>query len=76
MQKFIGELIKELRVERKMTQVELAQYAQVTLGTISKLENNKANVTIETLERVLSVFSYELSAKKKLMKPLDLSDLI
>ena len=66
MTKQIGELIKELRVERKITQIELAQYAHVTLGTINKLENNKANVTIETLMRILDVFGYELSARKKI----------
>ncbi len=76
MKRLIGELVKELRVERKMTQYELAQYAQVPLGTVSKLENNKANVTIETLEKVLNVFGYELSAKKKQSKQLDISDLI
>jgi y4mF family transcriptional regulator len=65
MAKQIGELVKELRSERGLTQVELAQYAKVTLGTINKLENNKANVTIETLMKVLDVFGYEITAKKK-----------
>lgn len=65
MSKQIGDLIKELRTERKITQIELAQHAQVTLGTINKLENNKANVTLETLVKLLDVFGYEITAKKK-----------
>lgn len=65
MSKQIGELVRELRIERKITQIELAQHAHVTLGTINKLENNKANVTLETLMKVLDVFGYEITAKKK-----------
>jgi transcriptional regulator with XRE-family HTH domain len=65
MSKQIGDVIKELRIERKMTQLELAQYAEVTLGTINKLENNKANVTLETLIKILDVVGHEISAKKK-----------
>lgn len=77
MSKQIGDLIRELRVERKITQIELAQYADVTLGTINKLENNKANVTLETLMKVLDVFGYEISAKKKdLRNNLSYSELI
>lgn len=60
----LGNLIKELRVSRNLTQMELAHLAQVPFATINKLEQGKANVTITTLEKVLKVFGHELTTKK------------
>ena len=61
----MGDLIKELRTERGLSQQELSKFSNVPFTTINKLENGKANVTIDTLERILAVFSYELTGKKK-----------
>lgn len=65
MEKSLGDQLKQLRLDRSLTLAELAEYAQVTLATVSRLENNKANVTIGTLEKVLDVLGFEISFKRK-----------
>lgn len=69
----IGNLIKELRTERGLSQQDLAKFSKVPFATINKLEQNKANVTIGTLEKVLSVFGYELIGTKKKAQTLSMS---
>lgn len=60
-----GKLIKKLRLERGITQNDLAQYANVTFATINKIENEKGGVKLETLNKILDVLGYELVGKKK-----------
>lgn len=48
----IGMLIRELWLERGMTQEELAQKVRTTKSAISRLENHAENTTLATLERV------------------------
>ncbi len=48
----IGKAIKQTRLERKMTQVELGKLIGVQKAQISRLESNTSNVTIDTLMRV------------------------
>lgn len=61
----IGKLIRELRKERGLTQVQLAEYSGVTFATINKLENEKGGVKLETVEKVLSTLGHELIAQRK-----------
>ncbi len=62
----LGDLIKKVRLERKMTQQELGKLIGVQRAQISKLENNTTNVTLETILRVISAvkamvnFNFEL----------------
>jgi len=66
----VGELIREARLRRKLTQAELGKLVGVQKAQISKLENNGSNVTIDTILRVFTAlkakvnFSVELSHKK------------
>lgn len=62
--KTIGETIKSLRETRGMTQEELARFADVTFATLNRLENNKANVTVNTANRILDIFGYALTPVK------------
>ena len=48
----IGMLIRELRLEKGMTQEELAQQVRTTKSAISRLENHAENMTLATLEKV------------------------
>ena len=48
----IGELIKTIRKNRDMTQIELADRLNVSRNTISNLESGK-NFTIDTLLKAL-----------------------
>ena len=65
LKKKIGEQIKARRVELKMEQVDLQDYAEVGSTTLSKLEQGKANITVETLEKILEVLGLELVVKVK-----------
>lgn len=58
----VGELIKNVRKERKLTQEQLGKLVGVQKAQISKLERNAKNVTIGTLLKVFNA----LSAKVKL----------
>ena len=48
----LGEMIKSVRKERKLTQEQLGQLIGVQKSQISKLERNTKNVTIETILKV------------------------
>lgn len=61
----IGEEIRKRRIELKMEQVDVQDYAGVGSTTLSKLEQGKANVTIDTLEKVLEVLGLEMVVKVK-----------
>lgn len=62
----LGDLIKKVRLERKLTQQELGKLIGVQRAQISKLENNTTNVTMDTILRVFGaskakvVFNVEL----------------
>jgi len=61
----IGKQIKERRTELNMEQVDLQDYAEVGSTTLSRLEQGKANVTLDTLERILEVLGLEVVVKVK-----------
>ena len=48
----LGEMIKSVRKERKLTQQQLGELIGVQKSQISKLERNTKNVTIETILKV------------------------
>ena len=49
---FISEMLKDARKSAKMTQTELAEKIGTKKSYISKIENGKGNITIETLIRI------------------------
>ncbi|BCK01648.1 helix-turn-helix domain-containing protein [Anaerocolumna chitinilytica] len=54
----IGDRIKELREERKITQEELAKYINTTKQTIHKYENNiVTNIPSDKIEKLSEIFS-------------------
>ena len=61
----MGDIIKDLRTSRKITQKELSLLAAIPFATINRLEKGKANPTVRTLEKILNVFGYKLSVKRK-----------
>lgn len=48
----LGDMIKSVRKERKLTQQHLGELIGVQKSQISKLERNTKNVTIETILKV------------------------
>ena len=60
----LGNRVKTLRKERGLTQEMLAQKAQISRATLSKLENgNIAQVSIVTLNDILNHLGYGLDIK-------------
>lgn len=66
----LGEMIKSVRKERKLTQEQLGELIGVQKSQISKLERNTKNVTIETILKVFAAlkanvkFSVEMDGSK------------
>ena len=49
---FISEMLKDARKTAKLTQTELAEKIGTKKSYISKIENGKGNITVETLIRI------------------------
>ena len=58
----IGEKIKRLRLQRGLTQEELADRCELSKGFISLLERNLTSPSIATLEDVLQTLGTDLSS--------------
>ena len=56
----IGFKIKELRMERGLTQEELADRAELSKGFISQVENNLTSPSIATLTDILQCLGTDL----------------
>jgi len=52
----LGEKIKELRIARKLNQVELAAKLGVSKQTVSNWENNNIQPSIDTLIKISTFF--------------------
>ncbi len=50
----LGEMIRSVRKERRLTQAQLGELIGVQKSQISKLERNARNVTIETILKVFN----------------------
>jgi len=51
----LGALLHEARIERGMTQAELAKKAGTTKSYISKIENNVKEVRLSTLQKIVQI---------------------
>ena len=51
----IGFLLQQARLEKGMTQEELAQKAGMTKSYISKIENNVKETRLSTLEKIINL---------------------
>ena len=54
----LGETIKKLRKLKKLSQRELAKLANVSDATVSKLENNSGNITMESIQRIVKALGF------------------
>ena len=52
----LGDIIKQYREERKMTQKDIAEILEVEPGTISKYESGMIEPNIESLKRLSETF--------------------
>lgn len=79
----IGEKIKTLRKERKLTQKELAYKVGVTASTITKYETGQLEPNLETLNRIADTFNISISnlidnnnSKRELSSITDFKDVL
>ena len=61
LQRYIAQKVKYLRKKQNMSQEELSERADLGLKYINQLENQNVNLTIHSLEKVISAL--ELSLK-------------
>ncbi|MBK9256632.1 MAG: helix-turn-helix transcriptional regulator [Saprospiraceae bacterium] len=57
----LAEQIKQLRIERKLTQEQLGELVGVQRAQISKMENNTGNVTISTLLKIFGALKAKVT---------------
>jgi transcriptional regulator with XRE-family HTH domain len=58
----IGQRIKMLRAEKKVSQNDLAFYAGLDRSYLAGVENGKRNVTVQNLEKIITAL--EITVKK------------
>jgi len=63
----LGELIKQTRKERHLTQTELGEMIGVQKSQISRIERNAKNVTLETLLRVFRALKAKVNFNVELL---------
>lgn len=61
----IGSMIRKRRKELAMEQVDLCDYAEIGSTTLSKLEQGKANITLDSLEKIIKVLGMDFSLQVK-----------
>ncbi|TXE18074.1 helix-turn-helix transcriptional regulator [Psychroserpens burtonensis] len=59
----IGDMIKNARKKRNLTQEELGALVGVKKSQISRLENSTGNVTFETVMRIFNALGAKLNLK-------------
>ena len=57
----IGELVREYRLSKKLTQQELAEKSDLSLPFINLIENNRRNLSVDTLLKLLSAMDIDPS---------------
>ncbi|WP_234461847.1 helix-turn-helix domain-containing protein [Pedobacter segetis] len=63
----MGEMIRKVRLERKLTQEELGKLIGVQRAQISKLENNTTNVTMEKILKVFGALKAKVNFNVEIM---------
>ena len=61
----VGITIKKRRKELNMGQVDVLDYAEIGSTTLSRLEKGKANITLDTLEKIVEVLGLEVIIRVK-----------
>lgn len=58
----IGERIKELRKQKNMSATSLGESLRLSQSSISKIENNQQQITIQQLMTICDVFEIEITS--------------
>ncbi len=65
MKETFGEYIHKLRIENNLTLTKLAAALDIDQSTLSKIENQKRNVTEEILPKLADIFDLDLTQLEK-----------
>ena len=57
---YIGKRIKDVRIEKRLTQDYLADYANVNVSHISNIENNKVKISLTLLIKVCNALGVSI----------------
>ena len=57
----IGELVREYRLSKKLTQQELAEKRDLSLPFINLIENNRRNLSVDALLKILTAMEIDPS---------------
>ena len=57
----IGELVREYRLSKKLTQQELAEKSDLSLPFINLIENNRRNLSVDALLKILTAMAIDPS---------------
>ena len=60
----IGQFVRMSRKATGRTQVEYAKAMNIEVKTLSAIENDKANITLKTVEKLLKPWGMQLTVKK------------
>ncbi|MBR4535243.1 MAG: helix-turn-helix transcriptional regulator [Bacteroidales bacterium] len=61
----IREILKKRRTILNISQVDLAEKAEVSLATVKDIERGKGNPSLQTIRKLLSVLGMEIEYKIK-----------
>jgi transcriptional regulator with XRE-family HTH domain len=61
----LGKAIRRARRERHLTQIELAERANVARGAVQKLEEGRGTVTLTTVFKILRTLSLDLNVASR-----------
>ena len=57
----VGQLIREARKAKGLTQSELAEQLGISVSTVNKYEKDSQNLTINTLKKIASALKLKLN---------------
>lgn len=63
--KDVGEAIRRARAARRLTQVQLAEHANVSRGVLQKLEEGRGTVALDNLLKLLHILSLDLEVHSR-----------
>ena len=61
----LNEVMKKRRKELEISQLDLAEMAEVSLATVKDIERGKGNPSLNTVKRILMVLGIVIHKKKK-----------
>ena len=65
----IGNQIKERRDSLRITQLDLAEMAEISPNTLYKIERGQANPSLKVLLKITEVLGLEIELKTKSINP-------